>query len=171
MSIPVRTTIQITDTTTLGAGTHPASPAGQRPRRPRRSWHLRANGVVLAYVALAGPLTNFAIALVCMIAIPFAGIVQGALEFSPILTVLTQEFLFLTVLNNVFLGAFNLVPIPPLDGGRIAVGFLPLGLARYWARLEPFGIYIVFFLLLTGAIDLLITPIQALLMWLSKFLL
>jgi len=53
LSIPVRTTIQITDTTTLGAGTHPASPAGQRPRRPRRSWHLRANGVVLAYVALA----------------------------------------------------------------------------------------------------------------------
>ncbi|WP_411283758.1 multicopper oxidase domain-containing protein [Lapillicoccus sp.] len=50
MSIPVRTTIQITDTTTPGAGTHPAPPAGQRPRW---SWHLRANGVVLAYVALA----------------------------------------------------------------------------------------------------------------------
>jgi Zn-dependent protease len=44
------------------------------------------------------------------------------------------------------LGLFNLVPIPPLDGGRIAVGLLPLELARVWARLERYGILLVILL-------------------------
>jgi Zn-dependent protease len=41
------------------------------------------------------------------------------------------------------LGLFNLLPIPPLDGGRIAVGLLPIRLARAWARLERLGILVV----------------------------
>ena len=40
------------------------------------------------------------------------------------------------MLTNLVLGLFNLLPIPPLDGGRIVVGLLPLELARAWARLE-----------------------------------
>ena len=44
------------------------------------------------------------------------------------------------------LGLFNLLPIPPLDGGRIAVGILPLNLAIAWARLERAGIFIVLFM-------------------------
>ena len=44
---------------------------------------------------------------------------------------------------NLVLGLFNLLPIPPLDGGRIAVGLLPLRLARVWARLERLGIVVV----------------------------
>ena len=47
------------------------------------------------------------------------------------------------MLSNLVLGLFNLLPIPPLDGGRIAVGLLPLQLARAWARLERAGILIV----------------------------
>ncbi|HEX4095391.1 MAG TPA: site-2 protease family protein, partial [Caulobacteraceae bacterium] len=47
------------------------------------------------------------------------------------------------ILSNLVLGLFNLLPIPPLDGGRIAVGLLPLGLARSWARLERAGILLV----------------------------
>ena len=47
-----------------------------------------------------------------------------------------QQFLIYFMLSNIVLGLFNLLPIPPLDGGRIAVGLLPLGLARIWARLE-----------------------------------
>ena len=52
-------------------------------------------------------------------------------------------FLFYFMLTNLVLGLFNLLPIPPLDGGRIAVGLLPLELARAWARLERVGIVLV----------------------------
>ena len=52
-------------------------------------------------------------------------------------------FLFYFMLTNLVLGLFNLLPIPPLDGGRIAVGLLPLGLARRWAQLERYGIVLV----------------------------
>jgi Zn-dependent protease len=47
------------------------------------------------------------------------------------------------MLYNLVLGLFNLLPIPPLDGGRIAVGLLPMSLARGWAQLERYGIVIV----------------------------
>ena len=50
------------------------------------------------------------------------------------------------VLTNLVLGLFNLLPIPPLDGGRIAVGLLPRGLAFRWAQLERAGILIVLLL-------------------------
>ncbi len=54
-----------------------------------------------------------------------------------------SAFLVPFILYNLVLGLFNLLPIPPLDGGRIAVGLLPLALARVWARLERAGIVIV----------------------------
>ena len=57
-------------------------------------------------------------------------------------------FLFYFILTNLVLGLFNLLPIPPLDGGRIAVGLLPLELARGWARLERVGIVLVIALIL-----------------------
>jgi len=50
-------------------------------------------------------------------------------------------------LINLVLGVFNLFPIPPLDGGRIAVGVLPPGLARRWAGLERYGLLILLALL------------------------
>ena len=54
-----------------------------------------------------------------------------------------QQFLLYFMLSNLVLGLFNLLPIPPLDGGRIAVGLLPLELAKIWARLEKVGIVVV----------------------------
>ena len=53
------------------------------------------------------------------------------------------QFLVYFMLSNVVLGLFNLLPIPPLDGGRIAVGILPLPIARVWARMEGVGIVAV----------------------------
>ncbi len=57
-------------------------------------------------------------------------------------------FLFYFMLTNLVLGLFNLLPIPPLDGGRIAVGVLPLELARRWASIERVGIVLVILLIL-----------------------
>jgi Zn-dependent protease len=56
---------------------------------------------------------------------------------------LIGQFLIYFMLSNIVLGLFNLLPVPPLDGGRIAVGILPLPLARIWARLERAGIVLV----------------------------
>jgi Zn-dependent protease len=70
------------------------------------------------------------------------------LDFLPLAAAeVSAEFLEDFILINLALGLFNLLPIPPLDGGRIIVGLLPEGLARRWAGLEKYGIVIVLLLL------------------------
>ena len=59
----------------------------------------------------------------------------------------SSEFVDNFILMNLVLALFNLLPIPPLDGGRIAVGLLPAGAARRWAGLERYGIVIVLLLM------------------------
>jgi Zn-dependent protease len=101
-------------------------------RNPRRAMML---------VAAAGPLMNFFLA--------WLGVM--GLYLLPFLTDAAAQalwqFLQYFVLVNMVLGAFNLLPIPPLDGGRIVVGLLPLPLARRWARLERAGLLIVILLI------------------------
>jgi Zn-dependent protease len=88
-------------------------------------------------VALAGPLMNFTLAFLAIL----------ALHFTPLLPDVGRAyalvFLGYFVMANLALGTFNLLPIPPLDGGRVAVGLLPERLAMLWARLERAGIIIV----------------------------
>lgn len=96
-------------------------------------------GMVL--VAAAGPAMNVFLAwCAAMLAHPLEsldGIVPpAALE-------LGVRFIVLSILANLLLGLFNLIPIPPLDGGRIMVGILPAPLARPLARLEGAGLLIV----------------------------
>ena len=63
------------------------------------------------------------------------------------------------VLINLMLMALNLLPILPLDGGRIAVSLLPHSMAMSYARMEPYGFMIVIVLLVTGVLGWLIRPI------------
>lgn len=62
------------------------------------------------------------------------------------------------ILVNISLMALNLLPVPPLDGGRIAVGLLPHRLAYQFARLEPYGLIIVLALLATGTLGFFLMP-------------
>ena len=73
-------------------------------------------------------------------------------------------FLVHVCLINVILALFNLLPIPPLDGSRIVIGFLPPDLTRSYLKLERFGFLIVFGLLWIGALDYVIWPLAGLLL-------
>jgi Zn-dependent protease len=101
-------------------------------RQPRRD---------MIWVAAAGPAMNFALA------------TAAALSFHLIVyvPVATEQWVAENLKNaliiNVLLAMFNLLPLPPLDGGRIAVGVLPDGLALPLARLEPYGMAILIGLL------------------------
>ena len=133
-----------------------------RLRRPKRD---------MVWVAAAGPASNFIQALLWAIAFT---VLAG--------TGVTERF-FLEmckagVLVNLVMFAFNLFPLPPLDGGRVLVGLLPPRQAYAVARIEPWGFYIVMALVVFGivgnlwlrpligfgydAIGLLLTPLSAL---------
>jgi Zn-dependent protease len=62
------------------------------------------------------------------------------------------------VMVNIGLMALNLLPLPPLDGGRILVGLLPHGASNAVARIEPFGIWILILLLVTGTLSFFVAP-------------
>jgi Zn-dependent protease len=104
---------------------------------PVAAWRFRDPRRGMMLVAAAGPAMNFFLAwlgALCGWLLPYVTpqAMGPAASF-------TQYF----ILANVVLGLFNLLPIPPLDGGRIIVGLLPLPLAQAWARLERAGIAIV----------------------------
>lgn len=136
-----------------------------RLRHPKRD---------MIWVALAGPVSNFiqailwAVALIAMVAAGvdetfFIKMAQGG------------------ILVNLVMWAFNLFPLPPLDGGRVLAGLLPNGPAQqFLARIEPYGFFIVMGLVIAGVvsnywlrplmdvgyyvINMLITPLKALLL-------
>ena len=98
----------------------------------------------MAIVALAGPLTNVMLAFVSAVLLRVVWLLPEAI--APWLV----QTLYQSILLNLVLVIFNMLPVPPLDGGRVAMSILPAALARPFAKLERFG-----FLFLLGIIFLL----------------
>ncbi|MCD4776758.1 MAG: site-2 protease family protein [Candidatus Aegiribacteria sp.] len=103
----------------------------------------------MMWVAIAGPATNFAIALVLTLLLHLLGSAMPAI---------LMHSLAMAALMNIVLMVFNLLPIPPLDGSRIVARFLN-GQALYnYRKLERFGLFIVFGLLWLGVISSILYP-------------
>ena len=103
---------------------------------PIGAWKFKYPRQGMALVAAAGPLMNFFLAWLAALVMPTTELPSGT-------EAIVQQFLLYFMLSNLVLGLFNLLPIPPLDGGRIAVGLLPLEVAKIWARVEKAGILVV----------------------------
>jgi Zn-dependent protease len=114
-------------------------------RKPKRD---------MAWVALAGPAANFLMALIWLL------MLIGLAAFR-----VQEDFFALMaragILTNLVMFAFNLFPIPPLDGGRILTSLLPNKYAYKFAQIEPYGFFIVMALVLLKVLYFWMTPVMA----------
>ncbi len=108
----------------------------------------------MAWVALAGPLSNL------LMALAWALLARFALGL-PAESWIKAPLLFMGVAGifiNTILMVLNLLPLPPLDGGRVLTGLLPAALAYRFSRIEPYGFIILLVLLMTGILGFVMWP-------------
>ena len=124
------------------------------PVNPRNLGHPRRDFVL---VAAAGPTSNLVMALAAAIVLRLVTVTPVTLGepnvSAPIASLLVQlEQL------NVLLAVFNMIPIPPLDGGNVLAGLLPPRLAIAFNQVRPYGFLLLYALMFTGTLSLLIVP-------------
>lgn len=116
-----------------------------RLRKPKRD---------MAFVALAGTAAHFGMALLWLLMGIF-------LQYFDVSEPFPNKVAKAGVLTNLFLLAFNLLPIPPMDGGRVVFALLPNKLAYKYARLEPYGFFILLGLMLLKLLAYWVIPVVA----------
>ncbi|PKO24967.1 MAG: site-2 protease family protein [Betaproteobacteria bacterium HGW-Betaproteobacteria-8] len=114
----------------------------------------------MLWVAAAGPASNLVMAILWALALSFSAHAPAA--FVTPLSLMAQA----GIMINVVLLVLNLLPLPPLDGGRIAVSLLPNHLAYQFSRIERFGFIILVVLLFTGVLYQIMMPFINAVLWL-----
>lgn len=107
--------------------------------------------LALIAVSLAGCITNILIAFVAIFLLQLQSVASNPAAV---------DMLSIVARINVILGAFNLIPIPPLDGSKVLMGFLPIKMQRTLAEYEQYGFYLLILLLFTGVLNPVITVLQ-----------
>lgn len=124
-------------------------------------FHNPRQGMML--VGLAGPLSNLLLAFLFSLFFrffrtpSFLSWLYGLGGNS--LIIIVRDFLSLALIVNVALALFNLIPVPPLDGSRILQGVLPRRYDGFFHQLEGYGMFIIFFLALSGILGRVISPL------------
>jgi Zn-dependent protease len=116
----------------------------------------------MALSAAAGPVTNILLALIStlvwkFVIIPLRMVMPEAISEAVLKPL--EMLAVASIVINVVLASFNMIPIPPLDGGRVLTGLLPYKQAMYFSRIEPFGFIIVLALIYTHIANYIIMPI------------
>lgn len=106
----------------------------------------------MAKVAFAGPASNLILAVIAMLLLKLVVMLMPE-------SITLTKVLFYTIFINAFLAIFNLMPVPPLDGSKILVRFLPDALAVKYMQLERYGLLIVAVLIISGVFSKIIGPI------------
>lgn len=104
----------------------------------------------MVWVGLAGPGANIIFALLLSLVLKFSIFLPGSLLLSVISS---------AIIINLVLAVFNILPIPPLDGSRVVMGLLPPRFGMQYAKIEPYGLIIIFGLLYLGIIGIFIWPL------------
>jgi Zn-dependent protease len=129
--------------------------------------YLRSPMRDFALIAAAGPASNLVLAVAGAAIYQLVpgvapGDIAGRAVMTPVHQILTS---FISL--NVLLAVFNILPIPPLDGGNVLMGVLPRGGARIVEQLRPYGFIILYALMLTGMLFQIIVPVYRLIIrWL-----
>ena len=113
-------------------------------RHPRRDF---------AMVAAAGPASNILIAVAAAVVY---SLIPDGMGYGPLMP---RGLLQRLIVMNVFLAVFNMIPVPPLDGGNVLAGFVPESVARVIDQMRPWGFLILYGLLFLGVLDEIVSPI------------
>jgi Zn-dependent protease len=118
-------------------------------------------------VAAAGPLANLIMALIWVI------IIKISLFMGPVVPMLAEFLINMgkagIIINSILL-VLNLFPVPPLDGSRIVMAFLPNYAARFYHKIEPYGLVVLLVLLLSGLLGRVLQPLVESILQLAQML-